>query len=60
MTTFDPDSLDGYGGYSEYKDTFKEDDGKDWFGSNAIVKCECGSEKVGSSRHSNWCPKFET
>lgn len=21
-------------------------------------KCECGSEKVGSSRHSEWCPKY--
>lgn len=21
-------------------------------------KCECGSEKAGSDRHSDWCPKF--
>lgn len=21
------------------------------------VKCECGTEKVGGSTHSNWCPK---
>ena len=21
-------------------------------------KCECGSESVGSSRHSSWCPKW--
>lgn len=21
--------------------------------------CECGSEAVGSSQHSTWCPKFE-
>lgn len=26
---------------------------------NVVVKavCECGSEKVGSERHSSWCPK---
>lgn len=23
------------------------------------IKCECGSESVGSSRHSAWCHKFE-
>lgn len=23
-----------------------------------ITVCECGSEKVGSPRHSTWCPKF--
>ena len=22
-------------------------------------KCECGSEKVGSSKHSDWCQKYE-
>lgn len=22
-------------------------------------KCECGSEKTGSSRHSNWCQKYK-
>ena len=22
------------------------------------IKCECGSESVGSPRHSTWCPKF--
>lgn len=21
------------------------------------VKCECGSEKIGSNQHSSWCPK---
>lgn len=24
-----------------------------------VIKCECGSEKVGSSRHSHWCPKYK-
>lgn len=24
---------------------------------NYLPKCECGAEKVGHSRHSNWCPK---
>jgi len=24
-----------------------------------IYKCECGSEKCGSPRHSDWCPKHE-
>jgi hypothetical protein len=23
-----------------------------------IRKCECGSEKVGSDRHSGWCPRY--
>lgn len=23
------------------------------------VVCECGSEKVGSPRHSDWCPKYK-
>lgn len=23
------------------------------------VKCECGSEKCGSPKHSGWCPKWE-
>lgn len=22
------------------------------------ITCECGSDKVGSPRHSSWCPKF--
>ena len=22
------------------------------------VKCECGSDAVGSPRHSEWCPKY--
>jgi hypothetical protein len=22
-------------------------------------KCECGAEKVGSSIHSSWCPKYK-
>jgi hypothetical protein len=22
-------------------------------------KCECGSEKTGSNKHSHWCPKFD-
>jgi hypothetical protein len=21
------------------------------------IKCECGSEKAGSNKHSSWCPK---
>lgn len=25
---------------------------------NYVKKCECGSEKVGSSRHSTWCAKY--
>jgi len=24
----------------------------------AQIKCECGSEKVGSPRHSSYCPKY--
>lgn len=24
-----------------------------------VTKCECGSEAVGSSAHSTWCPKYE-
>ena len=23
------------------------------------AKCECGADKVGSPRHSSWCPKFK-
>ena len=23
------------------------------------IKCECGSEKAGSNRHSSYCPKYE-
>jgi hypothetical protein len=23
------------------------------------IKCECGSEKCGSNKHSNWCPKYD-
>jgi hypothetical protein len=23
------------------------------------LKCECGSEKVGSNKHSSWCKKFD-
>jgi len=23
-------------------------------------KCECGSEKVKSNRHSSWCPKYDS
>jgi|GEM_PF-2457191 len=46
--------------FDRFKDIFKEDDGLDWFGSTFSTKCECGSEKVGSSKHSSWCPKFET
>jgi len=23
-------------------------------------KCECGSEKVNSNRHSSWCPKYDS
>lgn len=23
------------------------------------LKCECGSEKVNSNRHSGWCPKYK-
>lgn len=23
-------------------------------------QCECGSEKVGSNKHSNWCRKFDS
>lgn len=23
-----------------------------------VIKCECGSATVGSSKHSTWCPKF--
>lgn len=26
---------------------------------NLFKKCECGSETVGSSKHSEWCPRFE-
>lgn len=22
-------------------------------------KCECGAEKVGSGKHSEWCPKYQ-
>ena len=25
-----------------------------------IKKCECGSEKVNSNRHSSWCPKYDS
>lgn len=25
-----------------------------------IKKCECGSEKVKSNRHSSWCPKYDS
>ena len=24
-----------------------------------VVKCECGSEALGSDRHSTWCPKYK-
>lgn len=24
------------------------------------TKCECGSEKCGSSKHSSWCPKYQS
>lgn len=24
-----------------------------------VNQCECGSDSVGSSRHSDWCPKYE-
>lgn len=58
MTTFDADNLDSYGGYKQYKDTFGEDDGSDWFGSAISIKCECGSEAVSAPGHSSWCPKF--
>jgi len=23
-------------------------------------KCECGSEKVNSNKHSSWCPKYDS
>lgn len=26
---------------------------------HAIKKCECGSEHVGSPRHSSWCSKYD-
>ena len=29
----------------------------DPLGKEEEIKCECGSEKVGSSFHSKWCPK---
>lgn len=28
------------------------------FNKSLGIKCECGSEKCGSDRHSTWCPKF--
>lgn len=24
-----------------------------------ITPCECGAQKVGSDRHSYWCPRYE-
>jgi hypothetical protein len=32
--------------------------GIDWSGFQ--TKCECGSEKCGSTAHSTWCPKYST
>jgi hypothetical protein len=29
----------------------------DW--AKPALNCECGSEKCGSNRHSNWCPKYD-
>jgi len=25
----------------------------------AHIECECGSDKCGSNKHSNWCPKYD-
>jgi hypothetical protein len=30
-----------------------------WESIEVTIKCECGSEKVGSTRHSHWCPKYK-
>lgn len=30
-----------------------------WESVEFTVKCECGSEKVGSTRHSRWCAKYK-
>lgn len=43
--------------FNDYKDTFGENDGTDWFGSKITVTCECGAEKTGSPGHSHWCGK---
>lgn len=33
--------------------------GPDWSEERAmpVIRCECGSDKVGTPRHSDWCPK---
>lgn len=30
-----------------------------WESVQFTIKCECGSEKIGSNRHSFWCPKHK-
>lgn len=32
--------------------------GIDSFDWSDFVQCECGSDKVGSDRHSDYCPKY--
>lgn len=48
---FDPKDLDNF-----------ENIAIDWAfqeGFSVALKCECGSDAVGSPRHSNWCRKYD-